>query len=51
MYNPQELHIFNKELLNDHMTKNDIANREESNECLKKLKSKLSIEILFIINY
>jgi len=43
MNNPQESHIFNEQVLNDPMTKKCIANREESNECLKQPESKFSI--------
>lgn len=40
MNNSQESHIFNKEVLNEHMTKNYIENREESDESLENPKSK-----------
>lgn len=43
MNNPQESQIFNKQALNDHMTKKYKANREESNEFLKQPKSKFFI--------
>jgi len=41
MDSPQESNIFNKEVLNEHMTVNYIANREKSDEGLEKPKSKI----------
>jgi len=43
MNNQQESQIFNKQVLNDPMTKKYMANCKESNECLKLPESKFSI--------
>lgn len=43
MKNPQESHIFNKQVLNDPMTKKYMGNPEESNDCFKQPESKFSI--------
>jgi len=40
MNNPQESHIFKKEVLNEYMTTNYTENREKSDESLENPKSK-----------
>jgi len=40
MNNPQESQIFNEGAIDEHLTTNYIANREESDEGLEKPKSK-----------